>query len=162
MILDDYSILFFFNFILKISSLILNLEDSLVDITTTDAWLMTILWPEDSKLTWLAGNERLRFHTRILGYILSLVIFHFRKISKRSIAISLLVVKRNLNINHLAMCFKNSIFLAFSVSCRYINKEVTLLDKMLTVLQFREVIIFDKLHYISEERIERNIFLQIV
>ncbi|CUP76461.1 Uncharacterised protein [Segatella copri] len=60
------------------------------------------------------------------------------------------------------MCFKNSIFLAFSVSCRYVNKEVTLLDKMLTVLQFREVIIFDKLHYISEERIERNIFLQIV
>ena len=98
MILDGYSILFFFNFILKISSLILNLEDSLVDITTTDAWLMTVLWPENGKLTWLAGNERLRFHTRILGYILSLVIFHFRKISKRSIAISLLVVKRNLNI----------------------------------------------------------------
>jgi hypothetical protein len=33
---------------------------------------------------------------------------------------------------------------------------------MLTVLQFREVIIFDKLHDISEERIERNVFLQIV
>ena len=93
MILDGYSIFLFFNYILKIfSSLIFNLEDSLVDITVTDAWLMTVLWPENGKLTWLAGNERLRLHTRILGHILCFVIFHFRKISKRSIAISLIVV----------------------------------------------------------------------
>jgi hypothetical protein len=147
-------------FLLRVLSLYL--EDSLMDITLADAWLMTVLWEEDSKLAWLAGYQCLSLHARIQGAILSLVVFHFREILHWRISIGFLCIHRNLNINHLAMCLDGSFFLGLAMSDSDIHKEIITLDRMLAGLQLSEIILVDKLHYFCEEWIKRNIFLQIV
>ena len=131
-------------------------------ITIADTWLMTILWPEDGKLTWLASNERLCLHTRIFGDILSLVVLNLRKVLQRSISVGFLIIKWNLDIDHLAMSLDNSILLVLTLSLSNIQKKVGALNRMLTCFKLSEIILLNKLHHFREEWIERNISLQIV
>ena len=108
----------------------LDLEDGLANGALADTWLMTILWPEDGKLTWLASNERLCLHTRILGDILSLVVLYLRKVLQRSISVGFLVIKWNLNINHLAMSLDNGILLFLTLSLSDIQEKVCALNRI--------------------------------
>ena len=124
-----------------------------MDITLADAWLMTVLWEEDSKLAWLAGYQCLSLHTRIQGTILSLVVFHFREILYRRISIGFLCVERNLNINHLAMSLDGSLFFGLSVSYSDIYKEIITQDRMLAGLQLSEISLVDKLHYLDRKSV---------
>ena len=117
--------------IVNLPRLSLDLEDSLVDGALADTWLMTVLWPEDGKLTRLAGNERLRLHARILGNILCLVILYLWKVLQRSISVGFLIIKWNLDIDHLAMSLDNSILLVLTLSLSNIQKKVGALNRSL-------------------------------
>ena len=123
---------------------------------------MTVLWEEDGKLAWLAGYQCLRLHSWIQGAILCLVVLHLWQVLHWRVAVGLLCVQRNLDVDHLAVSLDGSLFLCLAVSHGNVYEEIVALDRVLACLQLSEIILLDKFHYFCEEWIERNVFLQIV
>ena len=122
---------------------------------------MTVLWEEDSKLTWVALNVGLCLYF-VLGDVLLVVIFQFGKVAKRGIAVNLGSIERYLDVNHSAMSLHLSLFLRLGLRCSDVYKEVLVLDEVLTFLELVKVVVLDKLNHVSKQRIESYIKFQIL
>ena len=140
----------------------LNLENRLVDVACTDARLVSILRCEERKLAWLASNVGRCHSSRILGDVFCLIVLGIRQILQRKPTIGFLIVQRNLNIEHLLMCLKRSLLRGLTMGCCDVHKQVITTDEMLTIFKLIKVVLFQELRYLCEERIKRNILLQIV
>ena len=120
------------------------------------------MWEEDSDLPRIHSYIRLRLCVAILRNILLGIIFKIWQIAKRCITEGFCSRDRYLDINHLDVGLQESRILCTLFSHLKIQKQILVLNRVLSRLHCLEIVVLQKLYHISKKWVQSHIFTEIL